>query len=70
MTKTHSFEIASLVMYRPPGQPEQAYTVVRHLPAERGGPQYRLRSAAGQERIAEEACLNRAPQGVFSGGAS
>jgi hypothetical protein len=59
MPRTHSFAVASLVNYRPAGQPEQAFTVVRHLPAERGGPQYRLRSAAGQERVADEALLSQ-----------
>lgn len=60
MTTTHAYAVASLVIFRPTGQPEQAYTVVRHLPAERGGPQYRLRSATGQERVAEEALLTEA----------
>lgn len=59
MTKPHSYAIASLVTYRPLGQPEQAYTVVRHLPADRGEPQYRLRSANGQERVVEESLLSK-----------
>ena len=59
MPRTHSFAVASLVNYRPAGQPEQAFTVVRHLPAERAGPQYRLRSAAGQERVADEGLLSQ-----------
>lgn len=67
MTKSHSYAVASLVNFRPAGQLEQRFTVVRHLPAERGSPQYRLRSAAGQERVAEEALLTRsaAADGVF-----
>jgi hypothetical protein len=60
MTKTHSYEVASVVHYRPAGQAEQAFIVVRHLPAAGGGPQYRLRSAKGQERVADEALLSPA----------
>lgn len=59
MLKTHSFEVASLVNFRPAGQSEQAFTVVRHLPTEGRGPLYRLRADSGQERVAEEALLSR-----------
>lgn len=62
MTKTHSFQLDSEVTFQPIGQAEQAFTIVRLLPAERGGPQYRLRSkATGQERIAEEVHLKNVP---------
>lgn len=57
MTKTHLFEVASLVTFRPAGQQEQRFTVVRRLPVEGNRPLYRLRSASGQERVAEEALL-------------
>lgn len=58
MTKTHAFDVDALVTFQPVGQPEQAFTVIRHLPAERGGPQYRLRATgSGQERVVEEAHL-------------
>jgi hypothetical protein len=58
MTKTHAYEVATLVNYQPPGQSPQTFTIVGRLPAERSGPQYRLRSAAGQERVADEALLS------------
>jgi hypothetical protein len=54
----HIFPIDAVVTFQPAGQSPQSFTVVRHLPAERGGPQYRLRSnATGQERIVEEVLL-------------
>lgn len=55
----HIYEVASIVNFRPAGQSEQAFTVVRHLPTENNGPLYRLRSASGQERVAAEALLSR-----------
>jgi hypothetical protein len=62
MAKTHAYQLDADVTFQPPGQAEQEFTVVRLLPAERGGPQYRLRSkATGQERVAEEAHLKSTP---------
>jgi hypothetical protein len=61
MNKSHLYQIDETVTFQPVGQAEQAFTVVRQMPAERGGPQYRLRSkATGQERVAEEAHLKSA----------
>jgi len=61
MNKSHLYEIDEVVTFQPVGQAEQAFTIVRQMPAERGGPQYRLRSnATGQERVAEEAHLKSA----------
>ena len=54
----HAFESDHGVLHRPIGQPEQLFRIVRLLPAERGGPQYRIRSEAnGQERVTEEVHL-------------
>ena len=62
MTKTHLFPIDAVVTFQPVGQAEQMFKVVRLMPAERGTPQYRLRSCTtGQERVAEEAHLKSAP---------
>jgi hypothetical protein len=61
MNNSHLYQIDETVTFQPVGQAEQAFTVVRQMPAERGGPQYRLRSnATGQERVAEEAHLKSA----------
>jgi hypothetical protein len=61
MDKSHLYEIDEVVTFQPVGQAEQAFTIVRQMPAERGGPQYRLRSqATGQERVAEEVHLKSA----------
>jgi len=63
MTDSHRYQIDEIVTFQPVGQAEQTFTIVRQMPAERGGPQYRLRSATGQERVAEEAHLkSAAPQ--------
>ncbi len=62
---THRYQIDEVVTFQPVGQAEQAFTIVRQMPAERGGPQYRIRSqATGQERVTEEAHLkSAAPHG-------
>lgn len=62
MIKTHLYEVDEVVAFQPAGQTEQMFKIVRQMPAERGTPQYRLRSCAtGQERVAEEAHLKSAP---------
>jgi hypothetical protein len=62
MTKIHLYQIDDVVAFQPVGQTEQMFKIVRQMPAERGTPQYRLRSCAtGQERVAEEAHLKSAP---------
>lgn len=55
----HRFTIGQIVRLTrsPPGESGmQRYKVLRHLPAEREGPQYRIKSMEGsnQERIALE----------------
>lgn len=62
MSTTHIFEIDEVVAFQPIGQAEQMFTIIRQMPAERGTPQYRIRSfTTGQERVAEEAYLKKAP---------
>jgi len=61
MIKSHVYKIDDVVTFQPIGQAEQSFTIVRQMPAERGGPQYRLRSqATGQERVVEEAHIKSA----------
>jgi hypothetical protein len=62
MTMAHLYELDATVVFQPIGQAEQTFKVVRQMPAERGTPQYRIRSCqTGQERVAEEAHLKSAP---------
>jgi hypothetical protein len=61
MSETHAFRVDSIVYFRASGKVADAFKVVKHLPVERGGPQYRIRSeATGQERVADEALLVQA----------
>ena len=60
--KAHKYAVGSLVEFNPgPHQGEAKpgpYTVVRHLPSEGTGNQYRIKSARdGHERMASESQL-------------
>lgn len=58
VSPSHAFNVDSIVYFRATIQSGDAFKVVRHLPVERGGPQYRIRSeATGQERVTDEALL-------------
>ena len=58
MPKTHEFSVDSIVFFRATGTGSTPFRVVRLLPVERGGPQYRIRSETnGQERVMDEALL-------------
>ena len=58
MPKTHAFNVDSIVFFRATGTGSDPFRVVRHMPVERGGPQYRIRSEKnGQERVMDEALL-------------
>jgi len=55
---THAFSVDSVVFFRASRVADEGFKVVRHLPVERGGPQYRIRSEkTGQERVMDEALL-------------
>jgi len=59
-SKLHAFRLDSFVTFQPPGQAEQTFRVVAHLPEGAAGLQYRLRlESSGQERVAGEAHLKQ-----------
>ncbi len=56
----HRYGIDTLVAFRPDGQRDQIYRVIRHMPDGPDGLQYRLRATVGgQERVAGERLLRR-----------
>ena len=60
--KAHKYAVGSLVEFKPGPYMGEAkpgpYTVVRHLPSEGAGNQYRIKSARdGHERIVSESQL-------------
>jgi hypothetical protein len=58
LPKTHAFSLDSIVFFRASRVVSDPFRVVRQLPVERTGPQYRIRSEKnGQERVMDEALL-------------